>query len=193
MEEENVPQSGFNFDTWATDIKLSRKVTQILRQEELVTKEALTLVSESDLKTIGLPLGSIKVLIQEVKSWKSEEATVAAGTSNAITLDSAGRLLDNLLATGIPQLETAPPQTNAEIPFMDPRSILTLKAQSRKALHITQFLSEKSKRRRQNRRKEYVLRYDAEETLVLKTEDEHPYLGILIEEWSAANMRLLNH
>jgi len=66
---------------------------------------------------------------------------------------------------------------------MDPRS----------ALHITQFLSEKSKRRRQNRRKENVLRSDAEETLVLKTEDEHPYLGILIEEWGAANMRLLNH
>jgi len=44
---------------------------QIFRQEELVTKEALTLVSESDLKTIGLPLGSIQVLLQEVKLWKS--------------------------------------------------------------------------------------------------------------------------
>jgi len=47
---------------------------QIFRQEELVTKEALTLVSESDLKTIGLPLGSIQVLLQEVKLWKSENS-----------------------------------------------------------------------------------------------------------------------
>ena len=29
--------------------------------------------------------------------------------------------------------------------------------------------------------------------MVLKTKDEHPYPGILIEEWGAANMRLLNH
>ena len=77
---------------------------------------------------------------------------------------------------------------------MDPRAILTLKSQTNKAVHITQFLTEKSKRRRQNKRKEFVLKAGTvnSETLVLKTDDEHPYLGIYMEEWGAANMRLLN-
>ena len=78
---------------------------------------------------------------------------------------------------------------------MDPRAILTLKSQTNKAVHITQFLTEKSKRRRQNKRKVFVLKAGTvnPETLVLKTDDEHPYLGNYMEEWGAANMRLLNH
>jgi hypothetical protein len=32
----------------------------------------------------------------------------------------------------------------------------------------------------------------AQETIILKTEEEHPYLGIYMEEWGAANMRLMN-
>ena len=35
------PISDFNFDTWATELGLPRKVTQILRPEELTTKRAL--------------------------------------------------------------------------------------------------------------------------------------------------------
>lgn len=31
------------------------------------------------------------------------------------------------------------------------------------------------------------------ESLVFRAEDNHPYLGIYIEEWGAANMHLLNH
>ncbi|KAH3752692.1 hypothetical protein DPMN_187317 [Dreissena polymorpha] len=79
--------------------------------------------------------------------------------------------------------------------FMDPRTILTIKSVNKKATHITQFLTEKTKRRRQNKRRGYVLSgsVDREETIVLKTSEDHPYLEIYIEEWGAANMRLLNH
>ena len=54
---------------------------------------------------------------------------------------------------------------------------------------------EKSKRRRQSRRKEFVLKSGSanSETLVLKADEEHPYLGIYMEDWGAANMCLLNH
>lgn len=115
------------------------------------------------------------------------------GTSNDATLNYAGMLLDNLLATNIEMLQVPAFQQTENSTFMDPRSIRTIKAQTKKIIHITQFLSEKSKRRRQNRRKENVLRSDSEETLVIKTDDEHPYLGITIDELGAANMRLLNH
>ena len=40
----------FNCDEWALSLELSRKITQILRQEELVSKEALSLLELKDLK-----------------------------------------------------------------------------------------------------------------------------------------------
>jgi hypothetical protein len=42
--------SDFNFETWIAELNLPRKVSQILRQEELTSKETLALLSESDLK-----------------------------------------------------------------------------------------------------------------------------------------------
>ncbi|KAH3717554.1 hypothetical protein DPMN_060347 [Dreissena polymorpha] len=57
---------------------------------------------------------------------------------------------------------------------MDPRSLLTIKSTSKKAVHITQFLSEVTKRRRQSRSKDFVLRSLGTVTIVLKTEEYHP-------------------
>jgi hypothetical protein len=108
-------------------------------------------------------------------------------------LAEAGKTLDLLLGDEIsPSTLENSRSFNAH---MDPRAILTMKATSRKATHITQFLTEKCKRRRQNRRKEFVLRSGQthQETLIIKTDEEHPYLGIYVEEWGAANMRLMNH
>ena len=75
---------------------------------------------------------------------------------------------------------------------MDPRSILTVKAQRKKALHITDFLTEATKRRRQSRRKEVVLSHGTDDRVVLQTDDRHPYSGISVGEWGAANCRLMN-
>jgi hypothetical protein len=72
---------------------------------------------------------------------------------------------------------------------------LTMKAQTRKAIHVTAFLSEKAKRRRQHRKRELVLRSGGEnmDRVVIQTDDEHPYAGIYMEEWGAANRRVMNH
>ena len=46
MEEDTVnDQSDFYFDKWATDLKFLRKVTQTLRQNELVSSKALQIVT----------------------------------------------------------------------------------------------------------------------------------------------------
>ena len=149
------------------------------------------------MKELGLPLGTIKVIMADVNSWKSpsNEANTGAKESASIPqekvdyLDGAGKTLDVLLG----EPKDAP---NTE-PFghMDPRTILTLKSQSTKAVHITQFLTEQSKRRRQAKRREFIIKTSSKDTesLVFKADDDHPYLGIYIEEWGAANMRLLNH
>ena len=78
---------------------------------------------------------------------------------------------------------------------MDHRTILTMKAQSSKGVHITSYITEQCKRWRQNGRKEFIIKSGSKDTeiLVLRSDDKHPYLSVFIEEWGAANIRLLNH
>lgn len=188
----------FNFDNWATEIGLTRKVTQILRQEELITKRALCLTELQDLKGLGLPLGTIKVILDEVRKFKDnsenrgDTETMEELQDNTALLEGAGKTLDLLLNQGTETKDTPPSASHG---FMDPRTILTVKSQSAKAVHITLFLTEQSKRRRQAKRREFVIKTGSKdaESLVFKAEDDHPYLGIYMEEWGAANMRLLNH
>ena len=190
-EETNTAPPAFNFDDWASSLGLKRPVTQTLRNEELVTKEALLLLEPKDLKELGLTIGSVKIIMNDIDKWKCV-TIIDEKDENAEILDGAGKTFDHLLSD-----PTAPSPKHATSVFgqMDPRAILTIKSQTQKAIHITQFLTEKSKRRRQGRRKEFVLKYGSAnaETLVLKADEEHPYLGIFMEEWGAANMRLLNH
>ena len=77
---------------------------------------------------------------------------------------------------------------------MDPRTILTMKAQSSKGVHITSYITEQCKGWRQIRRTEFIIKSGSKDTeiLVLRSDDQHPYLGVFIEEWGVANIRLLN-
>jgi hypothetical protein len=74
----------------------------------------------------------------------------------------------------------------------DPRSILTVKATTTKAVHILQFLPERAKQRRQGRRREFILA-NGEEQIVLRPEETHPYSGFTLAEWGAANAKVMNH
>ena len=53
----------FSFDEWANELGLKGLITQELRKEELVTKEALSLVELKDLKELNFPLGVIKIIM----------------------------------------------------------------------------------------------------------------------------------
>ena len=55
-ETQDVP-TDFNFDEWTASVSLNRKITQVLRQEELTSKEALSLIELKDLKEIKFPYG----------------------------------------------------------------------------------------------------------------------------------------
>ncbi|KAH3711801.1 hypothetical protein DPMN_071475 [Dreissena polymorpha] len=69
-------------------------------------------------------------------------------------LQVAGKAFDNLLSASADKEIS----THGDMSFMDSTTILTIKSVNKKATHITQFLTEKTKRRRQNKRIEYVLR-----------------------------------
>lgn len=71
-----------------------------------------------------------------------------------------------------------PPTTN--ISHDDPRAILIMRATTTRAVHITNFLSEESKKRLRNKRQQYLVQQG--ESLTMKVRDEHPYAGITVLE-----------
>ena len=77
----------------------------------------------------------------------------------------------------------------------DPRTMLTIKATQKKALHIHNFLHEATKRNLKRSKKDLVLSRDEVtniETVVVCNDENHPYAGISVSEWAGANCRLLN-
>ena len=114
---------------------------------------------------------------------------------------TAGEQLDKLFSnnnnTGTGNITSKPKATGyspMSLPAADPRQILTVKASSHKATHITTFLSEQAKKRlRQNRQRNFILSKSQGDNIVLRSEEDHPYIGISIAEWSAANRRLMAH
>ena len=141
----------------------------------------------------------------QVKTTDSS-VTINEIRSQATQLQAAGKTFDQLFtastqATNISESvnskQTEPRAPTSEhliFDVSDPRTVLTVKSNAKKATHITQFLSERTKKKRQSRRREFVLAQSgSEDNFVLKQQEEHPYSGISIDEWSAANCRLMSH
>ena len=116
---------------------------------------------------------------------------------NDSQLEGAGKTLDSILGLSPPASnDTSVSQTKqiAADSAFDPRTMLTIKSSSAKAVHITQFLSEATKKRRQARKRQFVVsQKGGDSQLVIATDDDHPYSGMTIEEWSAANCRVMAH
>ena len=76
----------------------------------------------------------------------------------------------------------------------DPRTVLTIKSGNKRAVHITDFLSTKAKKKIRQRRHDVVLSRstDDDDRLIVRTDDQHPYAGISVDEWGAANARVMN-
>lgn len=112
---------------------------------------------------------------------------------NGQQLMGAGKTLDMMLGSAPIEQNKDHKQSTTNYAF-DPRTLLTIKSSSKKAVHITQFLSEATKKRRQARKRKFVLgEKQGDSHLVITTDDEHPYSGLSIEEWSAANCRVMAH
>lgn len=243
VEEQNnmneaEPEKDFNFEEWARENGLTRKTTSALRQEDLHTQAALSLLTTQDIELLGLTLGQRKFLAKSLRDLQqghsgthepgpslprphsgagpaqpaAQVAAAASGVQQHQGLRDAGKRFDNLFSAE-PQSPPGPDQgatsclntgfsvptdcmdkniaKSAPITEFDPRSILTLKAVTNKATHITSFLTEKAKKRRQKRR-DVVYNGDTDKLVVID-DDKHPYSGITIGEWGAANCRLMNY
>ncbi len=107
-------------------------------------------------------------------------------------LDS-GKTLDNLLS-GKPaplpaQAAQAEPALN---PVFNPVTVLTNRAPAAKPLHIIQFLPDRVRKRLQRlHRPPLILSHDPSTQVVYREEMDKDYQGIIIDEWGAANCRLM--
>ena len=117
-------------------------------------------------------------------------------------LDHAGKLWDFLLqkSESDPLLNSTPGEVQSKTGYVDPtrkfdhndpRAILIMRSSNNKTIHITSFLSEDTKKRLRNKRQQYLVQQG--DSLTMRVRDEHPYSGISILEYGAANMRLMNH
>ena len=117
----------------------------------------------------------------------------------AENISASGELLDNLLKDVTSPEKTSqnsrPTSETTSYSGFDPRVNLTVKSKNNKAVHITQFLSERSPKRRISKQKELVLSSatDSDQLSLVKLDDDHPYAGIFLSEWASANMRLMAH
>ena len=105
--EAEVSAPGFVFDDWVNELGLKCPITHELRKEELVMKEALSLIEYKDLKELNFLLGEIKVIMNSISKWKVKTDSMSiladkgpaldAAAGNIGQLEGAGKTLDSLL------------------------------------------------------------------------------------------------
>ena len=228
MDNPEDGQEEFNFHAWCEAHGLSKKMDTSLRKEECHTLQCIQLLTERDIREMGLPVGQRNLLLKVITDLKDTSKDLPAKPAEDVaeandaeqdlganleiadirrqfdTLGAAGKQFDEFMNThsALPTANsTAPCGPHAEQSkaspvlgmAMDPRTILTVKAPSAKTVHITQFLSEKTKRRIYDRRRKFVFGTDKGDQVTIKADDKHPYTGITLSEWSAANCRLMAH
>ena len=135
--------ASFNFDTRCTATKLTETSVDILKKEDFDTKEALQLLTLTDLEKLGLSIGQKRVLEAAMKKLRKEVKEKpspfdATGTSYPVTSKSlasdggmeeilktietsVGSLDESLLALGSTEFSSAkPPALNTStLPRLD--------------------------------------------------------------------------
>lgn len=180
----------FDLDTFAKAADLGRKTVAVLRREELTTLRSLSLLSDNDIRLLGLPMGQSKLLGAAVRSM-NEQATPQ--------LQPQGEE-ENTSATTSDAGEDCEPLLNAckqsyQVSYLDPLHILTIKANRSKAVHITAFLPDAVKKRISSHRAAVQLKRQdqCDAPYILAPVEDEAYTGITIAEWGAANCRVMHH
>lgn len=210
----------FDLEQWTRSVGLTQKTEKYLRKEELIDRRSLSLVDERDLNYITLPLGQRKLLLAAVQDLRSpppptqtvnpapdgdegDQQNVQDGQDNQRQLPrttkdiriadllSDGKTFNDII-NNVLEPEQPPEKPICSKYELDPRTILTVKAQKQKALHIADFLPPRVKKRIQSRRRDIVLNRNQGDNIVMRMEDDSPYAGIYMHEWGAANIRLMH-
>jgi hypothetical protein len=199
-------EDDFDFDTFAESFGLSKATCAILYKKDLTSPSQLANLDDTKIQRLKLSKRQESFLALGVKNVQphyrrknkgkahDRSSAPAVGTpyiSEEAELDGQlqSLIIDNDCddGNGDKEVDTSPAVAHA---LFDPRAILILKSQSRAAVHITEFLPNEVKRRRAlkgHRAGEY-----SSDQGPTRSEDAS-YVGISIDEWGAANGRLLNY
>lgn len=181
-EEEEIPDSEVigNMDSNATGGS--------------ATNTASTVQPSADITAV---LASLKIITQRLDAIEGGGPTTQTTTATPGPLTAAGKTLDQLLQVNDSESngQCSSSATVADRNCYDPRTVLTLRAKAAKAVHITQFLHEGTKKRRARSQRRDVVLESGEglrDRLIVQADDQHPYANIGIAEWGAANCRLMH-
>ena len=210
----------FTLENWAKESQLSKKTVTTLRKEECDKLQALKLFTSRDINRMNITVGQARLLrlalqglgnpislVDDAKpgeGGKQGQPGAQVQGNNGELLDQAGDELAELLAVEGDQEEVFPDEGAAARPLggnqpggggtggglCDPLMLLTVRATTRKALQILNFLPE-SVRARVNRRRrdQLTLATGADGAVTVKAEEMGSYY-VTLDEWSGANMRL---
>ena len=192
---------GFSIEDWAKKYKINRKTVAALRSEEAVDETTLKDVTARDLNKMDLTIGQASALrqglaalgnhIKEAEVEENAQEEEVDADINRDTLEEAGNILDDILQDQKKEKKDTTVRKKHSGGY-DPRMILTIKATTRKALQIVDFLPEHVKTRVNKKKKEnFTLTEGENGGLTLKTEETAFYVSI--DEWGAANQRILAH
>ena len=131
------------------------------------------------------------------------ESRPRGGERNKTALDAAEDALEALMSSGSDITLPGTGSSQGESPALtrtasrfkdlhDPRMLLTVKASSKKARKILQFVTDKVKERIQKRKKDRLVFTQSEDGAILFKPAEEEVHSITMAEWGAANMRLLS-
>ena len=211
----------FNMEEWASKYKLTRPTTAALRKEDFKDKDLLCLMTIRDINRLEITAGQARALrvalnaignpipigdqVEEdgahEKQKDQEESESRSQNVDQDPFQEAGEAINRfLLGQDTPMKGAAGGSTNndqAASSFpkasFDPRMSLTVKAHKKKAHKITAFLQEAARERLNNRRKDRVYLAEGVDGSVSIKAEEAGRQYISVDEWAAANTRILAH
>jgi hypothetical protein len=193
----------FNFSDlaeFAEYFSLNKKTVTALNNNGICDGQQLADLKDDDIATLKLPKAQAKLLRAGVFSLRSHRIKHAPAppaarlATRAQASDHLQALINGSPLDGTSDDDDLPPQAldGAQRPGVahlafDPRSGLILKARSTKALHITEFLPDHVKRRR-NPRNNFRLQATSTEACTIVQDTDCSYAGLSMDEWGGCQL-----
>ena len=86
-EENQNEIANFDFEQWAKDSGLTRECTALLREEDLSKQVVLCMLTDTDIRGLGLSLGQTKLLQVAIRALHSQQS-VCGETVESVGIQS---------------------------------------------------------------------------------------------------------
>jgi hypothetical protein len=186
-ESPSNMEMDFDFEEFISAHQLSKGTRSTLLKKALSSAQELSSLTTKSIQAMKLSSRQSDLLHQAVIDLRQKFAE--RSKQQEIDAHLSCLLKKQQLQPGN-KTDMAPSPPMVQSPTFDPRAILVLKSKTNKAVHITEFLPDHVKRRRVPRN--LRMNQSASNDITFTQEQDITYAGLSIDEWGAANCRLLN-